>query len=45
MKKVSECLRHIAVGLSENSGISVEKLLIFIHAIANENISLLNPKK
>ncbi|XP_054720944.1 small subunit processome component 20 homolog [Uloborus diversus] len=45
LKKVSECLRHIAVGLSENSGVSTKGYLIFTYSIANENIPGLNPKK
>lgn len=45
MKKVSECLRHIALGLSENKSVANEKQLIFIHAIINESMPGLNKKK
>ncbi|KFM72554.1 Small subunit processome component 20-like protein, partial [Stegodyphus mimosarum] len=44
MKKVIECLRHIALGLSDNNGVSPKGHLIFIHAVINENIPGLNQK-
>ncbi|GFR31611.1 small subunit processome component 20 homolog [Trichonephila clavata] len=45
MKKVSECLKHIALGLSKNEGMKDKQMLIFIHAIINESIPGLNKKK
>ncbi|KAG8180889.1 hypothetical protein JTE90_018389 [Oedothorax gibbosus] len=45
MKKVTECLRHIAIGLSDNKSVVTEKQLLFIHAIINESMSGLNKKK
>ncbi|GFU14944.1 small subunit processome component 20 homolog [Trichonephila clavipes] len=45
MNKVSECLKHIALGLSKNEGIKDKQTLIFIHAIINESMPGLNKKK
>ncbi|XP_015925192.1 small subunit processome component 20 homolog [Parasteatoda tepidariorum] len=45
MRKVSECLRHIALGLSENGSLTSKGQLLFIHAIINESIPGLNKKK
>ncbi|KAF8770179.1 Small subunit processome component 20 like protein [Argiope bruennichi] len=45
MKKVSECLKSIAQGLSKNQGVEDKKLLVFIHLIINESMPGLNKKK
>ncbi|GFY40068.1 small subunit processome component 20 homolog [Trichonephila inaurata madagascariensis] len=45
MNKVSECLKHIALGLSKNGGIKDKQMLIFIYGIINESMPSLNKKK
>ncbi|CAL1294349.1 unnamed protein product [Larinioides sclopetarius] len=45
MKKVSECLKSIAQGLSKNQSIEDKKLLVFIHLVINESMPGLKKKK
>jgi U3 small nucleolar RNA-associated protein 20 len=36
--KCSECLRRVALGLADNSFVSVESLLVFLYGIVSESI-------
>lgn len=45
VNRAQECLRHIAIGLTENEFISTESLLKFAYGVASESIpELLNVK-
>ncbi|GIY24573.1 small subunit processome component 20 homolog, partial [Caerostris extrusa] len=45
LKKISECLKNIALGLSKNQSIEDKRLFVFIHAVINESIPGLNKKR
>ncbi|XP_067207673.1 small subunit processome component 20 homolog isoform X2 [Linepithema humile] len=36
--KVTECLRNVALGLADNTYISLERILVFLYGIISENI-------
>lgn len=38
IKKVEDCLNHVALGLSENTGIPVDQRLIFVHGVVSLSI-------
>ncbi|KAJ8865827.1 hypothetical protein PR048_033349 [Dryococelus australis] len=38
VSKVSECLRHIVAGLTENTFVSVESVVIFMYGVTSETI-------
>ena len=37
-KKVEECLQNVATGLSNNAGLTIEPLLIFVHGVVSLSI-------
>ena len=44
-KKVQDIMKRIVIGLMENTAITVETLLIFIHGLTTETLPLLQDKK
>ncbi|XP_015598459.1 small subunit processome component 20 homolog [Cephus cinctus] len=45
VRKIVECLRHIVLGLADNTFIPVDKMLIFLYGIVSESIPHLLPTK
>ncbi|XP_047005132.1 small subunit processome component 20 homolog [Schistocerca americana] len=44
VNKVSECLRQVAIGLSENNFVSAESLVIFVYGVTSQSIPELSPE-
>ncbi|KAK0177605.1 hypothetical protein PV328_001642 [Microctonus aethiopoides] len=43
VRKVIECLRHIVLGLADNSFIQNDRMLIFLYGVVSKSIPSLNP--
>ena len=45
VRKAVECLRNVALGLADNTTISVERMLVFLYGIVSDSIPALLPER